>query len=324
MNVDERNERPANSLNDASFLSKLTYAWAWPLLKLGWQQALDEYDLPALQPHDKSVYNRSKIERLLRKGEDARKNNSLARALLWDYLRSTWVAQLMLVINMVFRIAQAFALGLLMEQFGRFDEEKSEREFDAKKAYLFAGIVVLCGLIAFPSKQQQFFHCYRVGMRTRIGLVAAIYAKTLRLPSVSGTHSTTSGYITNLASNDVERFLTASVSFLFLLYSPVFLLMILFVGIFVAGKVFLVSYGLLFLLIPFQLYLGRRFSRARRKIALACGELVVDHVACKFIVKYNVPLIANLNILNIIRSTNKSGISSGLWSSYNENECLGT
>ena len=75
-----------------------------------------------------------------------------------------------------------------MEQFGKFDvgKDADAKTIDAKMGYLYAGIMVVCGLIAFPPKQTQFFQTYRVDLQmVRLGLVVtAIYSKTLHLPAL--------------------------------------------------------------------------------------------------------------------------------------------
>mmetsp|Transcript_33836 Transcript_33836/g.40540 ORF Transcript_33836/g.40540 Transcript_33836/m.40540 type:complete len:82 (-) Transcript_33836:114-359(-) len=48
---------------------------------------------------------------------------------------------------------------------------------DAKKGYLYVRLLILCGLIAFPTKQQQFFETYRKGLQIKVGFVAAIMPK---------------------------------------------------------------------------------------------------------------------------------------------------
>ena len=52
--------------------------------------------------------------------------------------------------------------------------------------YLYAEIMVVYGLIAFPPKQTQFFKTYWVDLQmVRFGLVVtAIYSKTLHLPAL--------------------------------------------------------------------------------------------------------------------------------------------
>jgi len=302
--------RPPDPLESASLWSRCTFSWIYPLLKLGSGSGsgsgsfdnpnpLQEEDLYTLNEAESSAYNRRRIEALW-EAEVTSGRRNFARALFWDYIRTTWSAQVYMAINMTARIGQAVALGMLMEQF-RIDENDSGNgdrndNGDATaaatttKGYLYAGIMVLCGLIAFPSKQQQFFHTYRKGLQIRAGVVAAIYAKTLRLPSTApstapsisisssttnncdsnnNTTQVTSGHVINLASNDVERFSMTSVTLTFLLQGPFVAMAILILGMReeIMGPVFAVGYGLLLLLLPLQVYLSRKFVWFRSQIA---------------------------------------------------------
>jgi ATP-binding cassette subfamily C (CFTR/MRP) protein 4 len=107
-------------------------------------------------------------------------------------------------------------------------------------------------------------------LQLRISLVASIYDKILRLPSVGGTGPATlltSGHVTNLASNDVERFLSTAVTSNFIVLGPIEALVILGIGISIIGPVFCAGYALLCLLVPFQFWLSHRFASFRSRIA---------------------------------------------------------
>ena len=112
-----------------------------------------------------------------------------------------------------------------------------------------------------------FFFCVsKTSYQLRIALVASIYAKTLRLPSLGG-RTVTSGHLTNLASNDVERFLLTAVESNFLLLGPIEAIAILVVGIGVLGPVFAAGYALLLVLVPIQISFGKLFVYYRSRIA---------------------------------------------------------
>jgi ATP-binding cassette subfamily C (CFTR/MRP) protein 4 len=105
-------------------------------------------------------------------------------------------------------------------------------------------------------------------MQIRVSLVATIYSKILRLPSLgSGATKVTSGHVTNLASNDVERFLLTAVYCNFIVLGPIEALLVLVVGLYTIGPVFCAGYALLCLLVPFQFWLSRRFAALRDRIA---------------------------------------------------------
>jgi ATP-binding cassette, subfamily C (CFTR/MRP), member 4 len=290
----QQSQRPPNPLKDASLWSRLTFAWAYdPLLAVGSKRPLEEVDLPELDLVDTSQYQLRRLEQLWQQQE---KPTSLGRALLRDYFRSTWLAQVLLVIQMVSRIGQAIALGYLLQTFDEKtnnNDDNNDSNIVVTSGFFWAAVLIVCGALSFPAKQLQFFETYRKGMQTRVGLVAAIYAKTLRLPFAVGVgHGTptssnvndekagkrnnkgsssspsSSVQVTNLASNDVERFLNTSVASIYLIYGPLEAIAIVLVGVYTVGPSF--AAGLVFLvavLLPLQFYLSRKFVRLRSKVA---------------------------------------------------------
>ncbi|KAL3922295.1 MAG: hypothetical protein SGILL_002279 [Bacillariaceae sp.] len=307
-------QRPPNPLTDAKIFSKLTFRWAFaPLLKVGWARPLEAIDLPELQGEDTSRYQCEYLQDLWEKARKQEDKVPLGRALLKDYFRCTWFAQVLLVIQMASRIGQAIALGYLLQTFEE-DGSDSHSTSWTSSGFFWASILTICGLISFPAKQLQFFETYRKGMRIRVGLVAAIYSKILRLPSVGGEvpqshafdkkksksktfqqqHSpspASSGQITNLASNDVERFLSTSVMCIYLLYGPIEAIAVVIVGVYTVGPSF--AAGLIVLvaiMLPLQTYLSRRFVALRSRVAShtdARVNWISQAVSGARVVKYN-------------------------------------
>ncbi|KAL3941127.1 MAG: hypothetical protein SGBAC_004466 [Bacillariaceae sp.] len=250
--------RPPCPLIDASIPQRLLFGWAWPLLKLGSQRPLQENDLPTVHPKDSSRYNREYIDNLWKKAATDSEDNRLGYALLKDYYATTRFPQCILLLNSAAKIGQAIALGLLMQQF------TENATSSPAEGYLWCAVMVGCGLIAFPTKQRLYFDMYRKGLQVRVGLVALLYDKSLRLASSS---MMSAGKLTNLSSNDVERFLLASIPSLHLALGPIEAVVILAVGIYTIGPVFAVGHGLFLLLVPVQVYLGHRFVRFRSEVA---------------------------------------------------------
>ena len=184
-----------------------------------------------------------------------------------DYYKTTRFAQCLLVLNSASKIGQAIALGLLMEQFtivptNSGDADGAAALFEAnrtsassssrtKEGYIWCIVLIACGLITFPTKQRLYFELYRKGMQIRVGLVATLYDKALRLCSTSSSSSSShngessssssAGKLTNLASNDVERFVLASIPSLYLVVGPVEAVVILVIGVNILGPVSLCS-----------------------------------------------------------------------------------
>ncbi len=283
-------ERPSNPFHNLSYLSQCTFSYVWPLLKLGKQRPIQESDLPSLDTKESSVYNRMIIEQIWNEECVKKQNKSLGKALFYNYVKNTWWAEILLFVNMIVRIGQAIVLGLLMEQFGKYETRPSssssatttENNIDENdnviKSCIYAAIFILCGFIAFPTKQQQFFETYRKGLQLKIGLVAAIYSKVLRLPSITSTSTassiSSSGYVTNLVSNDVDKIVQTSVVLPFLIQGPFIAIIILIVGIIIVGPVFATGFGLLLILVPFQSFLSKRFVYFRSKVASLTDERV--------------------------------------------------
>ncbi|KAL7520054.1 hypothetical protein ACHAWX_004806 [Stephanocyclus meneghinianus] len=126
-------------------------------------------------------------------------------------------------------------------------------------------------------------------MQYRISAIAAIYDKSLRLSSTSNvellsskkgkdeTSTSTSGKIVNIATNDVERFLLATLFASHILWAPLQSVAILGVGWFVIGWSFAAGFGLLiFVFVPMQFHLSKKFAILRGKIARITDERVTQ------------------------------------------------
>jgi len=246
---------------------------------------LEDEDLPDLLKGDTSAYNRGYVEDLWRKEQERahaeaerrrrkqRKPNalrnlfrparpSLYHALLGDYFAKTWWAQALLATSMAARLGQSLALGLLIQQFASSDEDGNT---NTKSGYIWSCTLIGCGVVFLFTKQHQFFITHRKGMAMRLGLLAAIYSKALKLSSVGGAIS--SGQVVNLASNDVERYLSGSPLMIYFIYAPIEALAVLAAGCSIMGWAFAAGFGLLLIFIPLQLYLARRFASLRSKVA---------------------------------------------------------
>ena len=128
-------------------------------------------------------------------------------------------------------------------------------------------------------------------MQYRISAIAAIYDKSLRLKSTSSIEETsneqkgkkpsktsaTSGKVVNIATNDVERFLLATLFASHIFWAPIQSVAILVVGWLVIGWAFAAGFGLLiFFFVPMQFYLSKKFAMLRGKIAHITDDRVTQ------------------------------------------------
>ena len=93
-----------------------------------------------------------------------------------------------------------------------------------------------------------------------------------------------------MASNDVERFQLTSVWAVFIIAGPIASVLILIVGIIVTGPAFAVGFSLMILLLPIQIYAGRKFAQYRSRVAALTDSrvgLVSQTVLGNRVMKFN-------------------------------------
>jgi ATP-binding cassette subfamily C (CFTR/MRP) protein 4 len=120
-------------------------------------------------------------------------------------------------------------------------------------------------------------------MRYRVGAIAAIHNKILHLPSASVDCATSSGRAINLATNDVERLMTACMCGSYIIWTPLLSIGIFGIGWYIIGWPFACGFVLLvFAIVPFQLSLSKKFASMRSEIASITDEVstVLAHAFC--------------------------------------------
>lgn len=274
---EDRNEHPPNSYASASLLSKLLFLWPYNLLKVGKNKIINENDLEEILHSERSDINLSWIEnmwkeatknhsnKLKKANPNPNPNPTLHRVILIDFIKSLWYVQLINAFGLAARIGQAVSLGHLIQYFS--DREKNEANTTTTNGYFWALSLVLCGIVTLIEHHHVFFRTWRKGMQIRTAAIAAIYAKSHRLSSLGGCHVPTAGSIVNLATNDVERFLSAALFVSYLFWGPVYAIVVLSVGMYLVGPAFAAGFSLLALFVPLQFYLSHKFANLRSTVA---------------------------------------------------------
>ena len=293
---------------------------------------LEEINLPPALAYDASGPNLTRFvsmwEREKRRAKLAGGGTrpSLHRAIVRDFLTTLWFIQPLMLATSVAKLAQAVALGYLLETFDTTKTKTTTEEDDEHGSnssnnnkydgYLWASILVISGVIILLEHHHVFFWTWRKGMQYRTSCVAAIFDKSLRLKSTSVTEqlpilqqhdvvedddvstkssiseknkviaaaaasasssssSSSAGKIVNIATNDVERLLMATLFGPYLFWSPVQGIGILCVGWWIIGWSFAAGFGILMcFFVPLQMYLSRQFAIMRSKIACITDERV--------------------------------------------------
>ena len=266
--------RPPNPYANANLLSKLLFAWPKKLTDTE-SSVITESDLPDVLQAESSEENLRNFNKMwndekARAAKAMKEYNtqkdqsdsngvpksatpSLAYAIRRDFLSSSLIVQVTHFVIAIGKLAQALALGKLLQSF----------EVQDDKGYLWALLLVLSGLICLIGPHHILWFTTLKGMQYRTGAVAMIYDKSLRLKS-----SSVAGRAINLATNDVERFLLASMFCSYLFWAPFLSVGVLGVGWIMIGWSFVVGFMIFVaVIVPIQLYVGRRFAYLRSRIA---------------------------------------------------------
>jgi ATP-binding cassette subfamily C (CFTR/MRP) protein 4 len=169
-----------------------------------------------------------------------------------------------MLIGAIARIGQAVVVGELIQY---FSSHATSNTSSSKEGFIWAAILVLCGLVTVFEHHHVFFITWRKGLQLKVAMVAAIYAKATRLGAMGSSSSVSSGQVVNLAGNDADRFLMACLFGPYLWWGPAYTVGVLVAGIMIIGPSFLAGFSLLLIFVPLQFYLSYRFATLRSKVA---------------------------------------------------------
>ena len=185
----------------ASHLSRATFSWLNPTLRLGRARPLREGDLPALRPDDSA---RAAVDRFEREwnrrvalGATDGRRNACALALWAAFGREFASAGGLKLASDAFQLACPL---LLRHMIGLL-----ETGAGGARAGVRVALALLClSVLQALSLRHYFARCFRTGARLRAAIVGATYRKLLRLlPAARGRFS--AGEITNLMGPDAQR-----------------------------------------------------------------------------------------------------------------------
>ncbi|CAG2110356.1 unnamed protein product, partial [Medioppia subpectinata] len=235
--------------DNANCIQKIFLAFVYPVFVRGYRQnGLNIKDMYRCSRHDESHHIVQQLESnwIL---ECKKKCPTFWKALYRTYANYYWISVVMYTIEeCVLRIGQPLLLGFVIDFFSQTGN------VTYLNACLAAGGVCLCSALSTAIHHPTVHMMMRLAMRMRSSCCTLMYKKSLRLSRAS-MGKTTVGQIVNLMSNDVSRFDQTAIA-VYIMYG--YLSNYCFVGV-----------GLLALLIPFQAFMGKLFS----KIRLATAQL---------------------------------------------------
>ncbi|KAI8806039.1 P-loop containing nucleoside triphosphate hydrolase protein [Cladochytrium replicatum] len=251
--AEKRNEIPRRQ--DTNVYQRWSFAYVNPLLRHGKRGELDESHFPLIEDQDQAsllandILREWDVERK-KHGDNAKLWRSTARVFGFRYA----LAGAAYFAETIAKIAEAVVLGYLLKYF-------QNPAASASDGYILSAIMSVCVILHAILHHVEFFLSMRTGMQLRIGFISAMYQKCL---SLSISHTSSTGVIVNLVSNDVQRFEDAAPFAHFIWLGPVevilcFIFMYMNIGLSaIPGALAPV------LLIPLQSAFARQFGKLRK------------------------------------------------------------
>ncbi|KFD58891.1 hypothetical protein M513_00054 [Trichuris suis] len=253
-----------NPEGSASLPSRLLFWFVTPLLRLGYRRPLELEDLYDVLPENDAANLTNGLAKHWRiEVENAKSSGrppKLMRAVYSLEKRRFWSLGWMILIEELIRVLQPFFMGKVI----RFFHADGGQTLTATCIY--AAALSLCSFFFAISHHRYFYRMQIIGMQTRIACSGLIYAKLLTVDSAA-LRRVTVGHVVNLISNDVSR---CDQVVLFLHYfwaAPVSLIALIIILYFEMRSSCFAGLGVLFVMIPIQVCIGRTMGNYRRKVA---------------------------------------------------------
>ena len=170
-----------------------------PLMKYGHKVYLTESDLWGLRPEDRSAIAGSTFEHEWQK-EIHKKSPSVT----WAILRAYGASYALGGVFKVFQDLLAFVQPQLLRKLLSFVNTFEKGSSSPVQGFAIAGCMFLVSIVQTSFLHQYFQRSFEFGMRTKSGLTAAIYKKSLGL-SNDGRQAKSTGDVVNLMSVDTQR-----------------------------------------------------------------------------------------------------------------------
>lgn len=265
-------------LDAASFPSRMLFCWMNQVMEIGAKKTLEEEDLSWILPKADYTANlyaplrrewsaeKAKPTALLHCSKPTTKP-SLLRAIVRAYGGKFSRFAFMGAAEAAVELTAAVLLGSFVEALGK------EGAANRTDVWAYGTAILLLTASKSLLHAKFFFHAWRFGMQLRIATMAAIFDKVLVL-QLASLHKVTVGYVTNLASNDIERFQKVGMYTHYLWLGPAVAVAVLLLLWREIGPSALAGCALIALLIPVQSNFSRKFARLRKQTATVTDERV--------------------------------------------------
>ncbi|TMW58096.1 hypothetical protein Poli38472_011684 [Pythium oligandrum] len=273
ISADEPSNPLASPLDRANMLSFVTLWWIQGLLRRGYKEPLKHADVWELPHRDQANTLQMRFdEAWANECARAQRKSTKPRfgVALWNTTKDTMVlAVVMIVLHAACLLIQPLFIKAIIAHL-----EDEEGTFGIDSGYGLALLLAATALIGTTAVNFSAFLTSRAGSNARMIVVNAVYQKVLRL-SATVRRSMNTGEIITLASVDSERLLEAYVIGLWLIISPVLLVVVcILLGWQMNVYVGLAGAGAVALILTQVLSTARSVGQYRRRIAALSAERV--------------------------------------------------
>jgi ATP-binding cassette, subfamily C (CFTR/MRP), member 10 len=277
----------ASAFDRASFLSRVSYHWISPLIRIGQLRRLEIGDVPQLPREDATTRAARRFQHAL--NEELRRpmhEASFLRVLYRLYAREIACFGLWSTLNKLIGLASPLLIKLFL------DWAASQPSPDLTTGYELAVAMVIRSLIASVSGTQYSLAWKRFDLRVRAGLITAIYDRTLRV-RLQTSHGV--GHITNLVSVDVGRLVGMPGTFFDLFLIPVEIVFSLVLLAHEVQYAFIGGVVVLACMLPIQTLLGGKIQSVTTQM-LAFRDQRVDKTAASLKAMRTLKLLAWVDV----------------------------
>jgi ABC-type multidrug transport system fused ATPase/permease subunit len=249
-------EKGQISLWSSNFLSNWFFVWVFPIVGKARLDSLSKLKLK-LRKHESARLNVDELDKAWRKElRDHPENPNIYNALKSVFGTEYWSIAAYKLLWSFFTWAGAW---YLLKKMLEFLSRGGANDPDLN-GHMYAMALFLAGFFSSIAIHQQYAECNRMGVKVKSAVMGLVYRKSLRLSRVKGG----AGEVINILTGDVGRINDAVVNFHFLWSAFVEVSIILAISLYEIRLSALPAVGWVIILLPIQMYLGKRTDNLGR------------------------------------------------------------
>lgn len=256
-----------------SIFHKITYAWIFPLLRIGYKRSLQMEDLYTLDDRYSSMNLTDKFEKNWKiKCENAVNTTPSLLSALFSTFGTRWAwSGLLKLISDILNLITPYLLGLLLNAMENDDSDiPTQYLLKLMDPFTLSITICICIYVALVIASFSLNYYFQIvsqeGLKIRTSLSGSIYLKIYKLSGLS-RQKFSSGRAVNLISSDIHK-LEIATTFLHYTWSAVFQVIVCIALLYhYLDWACLIGLAILILAIPFQAISMKRIAKYRKSSA---------------------------------------------------------